>query len=98
MGKKRLHGAAKEAYANKRARQTAAKKQKSTKAQEQTEDPVESPTESRPPVTETTEPIESPVEAESKEIERLLKKLSQLKQPRKSSMPTKKHPQMIEPH
>ena len=69
MGKKRLHGAAKEAYANKRARQTAAKKQKSTKAQEQTEDPVESPTESRPPVTETTEPIESPVEAESKEIE-----------------------------
>ena len=69
MGKKRLRGAAKEAYANKRARQTAAKKQKSTKAQEQTEGPVESSTESQPPVTETTEPIESPVEAELKEIE-----------------------------
>ena len=57
MGKKRLRGAAKEAYANKRARQTASKKQKSTKAQEQTEGPLESPTERQPPVTEPQSPL-----------------------------------------
>lgn len=69
MGRKRLRGAAKEAYANKRARLRATKKRKSIKAQEQTEGPVESPTESQPPVAETKAPIEGPVEAELKEIE-----------------------------